>query len=215
MKENYTKIIFVIDRSGSMNNIAKDMDGGLENFIQNQKDQNLGQCDVSLYEFDDEYNVVYENIDISGVKKYNISPRGATAMFDAVARTINAVGANLSQMKEDERPDRVLFVIITDGYENASKEFSSSQVQGLIEHQTEKYNWTFTYLGANQDAFMAGGNIGIDHSKILNYTADSSGTNKAWTSLCACTSNYRRSRVGGKEAAQLFNYHDNGHKEQI
>jgi uncharacterized protein YegL len=213
MKENYTKIIFVIDRSGSMSNIAKDMDGGLENFIKNQKDQKLGQCDVSLYEFDDEYNVVYENMDISNIKKYKILPRGGTAMFDAVARTINAVGINLSQTKEEDRPDRVLFVIITDGYENASKEFSGNQVQDLIKHQTEKYNWTFTYLGANQDAFRAGGGIGVDRSKILNYTADSTGANKVWTSLCACTSNYRRSKVGGAVAAQLFNYNEKDHDE--
>jgi uncharacterized protein YegL len=208
MKENYTKIVFLIDRSGSMNSIAKDMDGGLESFIKSQKQQNIGQCDISLYEFDDKYNVVYENVDINNVPNYNISPRGTTAMHDAVGKTINSVGETLSKMKEEDRPDRVLFVIITDGYENASKEFSGSQIQDLIKQQTEVYNWTFTYLGANQDAFKAGGTIGVDKSKILNYAANSLGTCQAWSSLDVCTSKYRRSRSGGAVAAQLFDYNN-------
>jgi len=99
-----------------------------------------------------------------------------------------------------------LFVIITDGYENSSKEFSGEQIENLIKQQTEKYTWTFTYLGANQDAFKVGSSIGIDRSKVLNYTADSNGAKMAWRSLSACASDYRQSEDGGKVASQVFDY---------
>lgn len=205
MKQNYTKIVFVIDRSGSMSNIAKDMEGGLETFISEQKNNNLGQCDVSLYQFDDQYDVVYENVDLNQVKKYSLTPRGSTAMYDAIGRTINSVGENLSKMKEEDRPDRVLFVIITDGYENASKEFKDSKVKDLIKQQTEQYNWTFTYLGANQDAWAVGASLGMDQSKILNYCASSVGTMNAWGSLNSNVSRYRSIRHGAA-AAQAFTF---------
>lgn len=204
MKQNYTKIVFVIDRSGSMSNIAKDMEGGLETFISEQKKNNLGQCDVSIYQFDDHYDVVYENVDINQAPKYSLTPRGSTAMLDAVGRTINSVGETLSKMKEEDRPDRVLFVIITDGYENASKEFKDHQVKDLIKQQTEQYNWTFTYLGANQDAWAVGTSLGMDQSKILKYAADQMGTQNAWKSLDCNVKRYRASSCGGAVAAQNF-----------
>jgi len=202
MKTGYTKIVFVVDRSGSMATIARDMEGGFKTFIEEQKKNNSSQCDVSLYQFDTEYDVVFENKDIQSEFHYSLTPRGGTAMNDAIGKTINSVGETLSKMNENDRPDRVLFVIITDGQENSSKEFKTAQIKEMIQRQTNQYGWIFTYLGANQDAWGVGDSIGINKSHVLNYVASPVGTLNAWNSLnfaasgvrCASDANSARSR---------------------
>lgn len=191
MKAGYTKIVFVVDRSGSMENIARDMEGGFKSFIADQKKNQATQCDVSLYQFDTEYDVVFENKDINSDFDYRLIPRGGTAMNDAIGKTINSVGETLSKMNEDDRPDRVLFVIITDGQENSSKEFKTAQIKEMIERQTKEYNWIFSYLGANQDAWAVGNAIGISKSHVLNYVASAGGAAMAWNSLNSAVSGVR------------------------
>ena len=216
MKTGYTKIIFVIDRSGSMSNIAKDMEGGFKSFIEQQKKENFGQCDVSLYQFDDKYDAVFENVNLSDVPSYSLIPRGGTAMNDAICKTINTVGETLSKMNESDRPDRVLFVIITDGQENSSKEYSGQQVKDLIKRQTEQYSWTFTYLGANQDAWFVAQSFGIaDTSKVLKYAANVSGVACSWNSLARNVSAYRGSSIGGAAANACFAYSEKDKQEQV
>lgn len=173
MNQEHTEIIIVLDRSGSMSVIKADMEGGLNSFFEDQKKE-PGRCSVTLTQFDTEYEIVYSGIDLKDVPKVEFTPRGATALLDAVGRTIHEVGKRLVDMDEANRPGRVIFLIITDGYENASKEFDQAQIKALITEQTEKYNWLFVYLGANQDAFAEARKYGI--AMATSYKADSVGT---------------------------------------
>lgn len=191
MKKSYTKIVFVIDRSGSMSSIKTDMEGGLKNFLAEQKKAKLGKCDVSLYQFDDHYETVYESKDIDEVPDYSLTPRNMTALYDAVGKTINRVGSQLAALKEDDRPDRVMMVIITDGLENSSSEFTAAKIQEMVKHQTNKYNWQFSYLGSNQDAWAVGGALGIAAGSTMTYANNVRGIKGVWDSLNNATVSYR------------------------
>ncbi len=119
---------------------------------------------LSLVQFDDQYEVVYLDKDINSADKLNeatFQPRGMTALYDAIGRTINSVGQRLADLSEDERPDKVLFVIMTDGFENASQEFNSARISEMINHQRNIYKWKFMFIGANQDAVLSAREIGL------------------------------------------------------
>lgn len=191
MKSNYTKIVFVIDRSGSMIKIRTDMEGGFKTFIAEQKKANLGKCDVSVYQFDDVYESVFENKDINEVPEYSLHPRNMTALYDAIGKTINRVGQQLSDLNENDRPDKVMMVIITDGLENSSTEFNDKKVRELVKHQSEKYNWQFSYLGSNQDAWAVGSTLGINKASTLTYASNSKGVESSWESLTRATVTFR------------------------
>lgn len=194
MKKDYTKIVFVVDRSGSMGSIANDVIGGYNKFISDQKALKHGTCDVSFYQFDTLYEAVYENTPIDFVKDLDSKtfvPRGGTALLDAVGTTIKNVGSHLAKLQESERPEKVLVVIITDGEENSSHSYTWDQVKKAVEHQTSVYNWQFTYIGANQDAWSVGANLGIAGGASITYAANSLGTKCAFDSLSSNTANYR------------------------
>lgn len=198
MKKDYTKIVFVVDRSGSMANIAKDIIGGYNKFIADQKALNHGTCDVSFYQFDTEYDAVYENTPINFVKDLDdktFVPRGGTALLDAVGKTINTVGVQLAALKEEERPEKVLVVILTDGEENSSREFKGTRIKEMITHQTDKYQWSFVYIGANQDAWAVGNSLGIAATSNLTWASNSKGTSLAFASLNNNTRFYRASAI--------------------
>lgn len=167
---DYRHIVIVVDRSGSMQKIKEDTEGGLAQFLADQAEL-PGRTTVSLYEFDDEYTVVYEMAEIADVPRYTLVPRGSTALYDAVGRTIAATGAQLSTVAEGQRPGAVLMVIDTDGYENASREYSADRVKDMITHQREVYAWEFVFLGADQDAFAAAGKMGIGSAQTLSYAS--------------------------------------------
>lgn len=163
---NKTLIIVVLDRSGSMESVRNDTIGGYNTFLAEQKKQ-PGDCELFLARFDHEYEIVHDNVNIASAPELNTEtfvPRGSTALYDAVGRTINAVGATLSKKPENERPGKVVFAIITDGHENASKEFSHQKISQMIKQQTEKYSWKFTYLGATLDAKEIALDLGIASS---------------------------------------------------
>jgi uncharacterized protein YegL len=194
MKKDYTKIVFVVDRSGSMVSIANDIIGGYNKFISDQKALKHGTCDVSFYQFDTLYETVYENTPIDFVKdldKNTFVPRGGTALLDAVGTTIKNVGNHLGNLQESERPEKVLVVIITDGEENSSHTYTWDQVKKSVEHQTNIYNWQFTYIGANQNAWTVGANLGIAAGASMTYAANSIGTKGAFDSLSSNTATYR------------------------
>ena len=171
MKPDSTEIIFVVDRSGSMINIAADMRGGFDTFIEEQK-KLPGECKVTLARFDDHYELVFAGKPLAEVPPLELVPRGSTALNDAVGKTINTVGERLSKTPEDQRPSKVLFVIITDGKENASKEFQDiRKVLELITHQREKYQWEFVFLGASLDAIEVAQNMGISASGAVMFNA--------------------------------------------
>jgi len=175
-------IEFLLDRSGSMNSIRTDVEGGFDAFVADQA-SHAGRCTVSLTQFDDEYEQVFTAIDVREVAPLDLQPRGSTAMLDAIGRSIIALGDRLAALPEAERPGTVIFAIMTDGLENASKEFDYPAVKALITRQERDYNWQFLYLGADQDAIEVGMRIGVSADRSLTYARGRSGQAYAATSL--------------------------------
>lgn len=208
----YTDITIVLDRSGSMSSIRNDMIGGFNEFIKEQRlTTNIAKVNITLYRFDDIFETVYQeqnvNNDIVFLSEENFTPRGATALLEAVGRAITLTGDRLRRMPESERPDKVVFMIITDGHENASNvEFSYAKIAEMIKHQTEKYKWNFTFLGANQDAIASAASIGIGTHAALTYTANSGGVRGACAVASAGIGNLTRG------TAEVFNYSEEDRK---
>lgn len=171
MKTDLTSITLVVDRSGSMMDIREDAQGGINSFLDEQAKQ-PGEALLTLVQFDTEYEFLHKAIPISEVPKYTLHPRGSTALLDAVGRAINETGERLRQMSEADRPGLVIFVVMTDGLENSSHEFTKSQLKEMIEHQQHEYRWQFTFLGANQDAFAEAGALGIHAGGTADYDSD-------------------------------------------
>lgn len=196
MKKDYTKIAIILDRSGSMDITKSATIEGFNSFIESQRKDNV-ECNVSLYQFDDQYEVVYENKDVRNaplLTNTSFVPRGWTALLDAIGNTINRLGDELSSTKESARPEKVIVAIITDGAENKSKVFSRNQVFNMIKHQSEKYNWKFMFLAANQDAIATAGSYGIAAASSLTYGQTNSGTKMAFTSMSNSISDYKMNR---------------------
>lgn len=191
MNNNLTEVVFILDRSGSMDHLSDDTIGGFNSFIEKQK-QEPGDALLTTVLFDDEYKILHNGVNLKNVKpitKNEYYARGMTALLDAIGKTINTVGERLSKTKEEDRPAHVLFVITTDGYENASKEFTQTKIKEMIEHQTNKYSWKFLFLGANIDAVSVGDNYGI--TLTSNYTASSSGTRSVYDAVTTAVYRYR------------------------
>ena len=199
MKQGLTYIIFVIDRSGSMESIRTDMIGGFNAFIREQKSVNPGDCRVVAYKFDTVYEPMFEDKPLAEVPELTTEtyePRGSTALYDSLAKTIVDIGARLAALPEDQRPERVLIATITDGEDNSHltgdfKHYTSEQVKEMVDHQRTVYSWDFAYIGANQDAWAVGGNMGYAASSTLNYVADSDGTAYAFDKLSKGVTSYR------------------------
>lgn len=191
---NFTVIQAIIDRSGSMQSIRSDAEGGFNSFIDDQGRQ-PGDCQVSLAQFDNQYEAVYTDKPIAEVPALEIVPRGTTAMLDAIGRTVVDLGARLAAMPEDDRPGTVLVCIVTDGLENASREFSYGLIKDLITQQEQVYGWTFMYLGADQDAIAQGAQMGIDASRSLTYGRSSSG--QAYDAMSGAVSRLRSASAAG------------------
>lgn len=193
MQKDYTHISFVLDRSGSMSSIKQDTIGGFNTFLEAQK-QAPGKATFTLVQFDNEYECLCQMMDIQHVLPLNDSrfvPRGSTALLDAIGRTINDTGKRLGDMPEADRPEKVLFVILTDGYENSSLEFNNQRINDMITHQRDVYKWEFVYLGANQDAIATAANMGIQANSTMTFTADSEGTQATYEALTTNAINYR------------------------
>jgi hypothetical protein len=193
---------FVLDRSGSMQDTASDTIGGYNKFLADQKAL-PGDCQMSLAQFDHEYEVRYEGKllkDVPDLTSQTYVPRGQTALLDAVGRTINRTGERLGAMPEADRPEHVVFVIITDGLENHSREFTKAQIKEMIEHQTNAYKWHFVYLGANQDAFAEACAMGIKAANALGTAQNTVGISRYYDAL---HTNARKLR-GGEEKTMGF-----------
>ena len=184
--KDYTHICIVLDASGSMSSIEDDTKGSFNSFIKAQREAG-GKTVFDLYQFSDEVKRLVEHVDLATFRddlmaSYNCS--GCTALNDAVCIAIDTLGQELAAMKEEDRPENVLMVIITDGFENASRKFTSKDVKDRIKHQTEKYNWEFQYLAANQDAFASGANLGIAQDNCVNFSASAAGMVQVCASMC-------------------------------
>lgn len=168
---NLRHVVIVLDRSGSMESVKADTEGGLKAFLDAQHDAPGGTV-VSLYQFDTEYEAVYENVAVANVPDFKLRPRGGTALLDAIGRTINTVKAQIKAMDADDRPGEVVLVILTDGEENSSREYTLSAVKQLIEKRRAK-GWQVVFLGADQDAITVAANMGIGHNTTLSYALHS------------------------------------------
>ncbi|CAN7398944.1 vWA domain-containing protein [Rossellomorea sp. LjRoot5] len=181
MRSEYTEIIFLLDRSGSMRGLEHETIGGYNSFIEKQS-QLPGQTLVTTVLFDDKVEQLWSGREAGKIRltKDEYFVRGCTALMDAVGKTIHEVGHRLSRMEEGGRPDKVIFVITTDGMENSSVEFSASQVKDLISHQQERYHWEFIFLGANINASQEAWNIGIDIGNAYQFEASSKGVEEMY-----------------------------------
>jgi len=203
--KNLTEVIAIVDRSGSMNDIRDDAIGGFNTFLKEQQESKEGKCLLTYVQFDNEYEVVHEGIDIGDMKALDYetyAPRGGTALLDAMGQTINVVGARLEATPEEKRPGNVVVVILTDGQENSSREFSKDKIKEMVEHQTEKYDWSFVYLAQNMDAVSSGASIGIDFSSrkayVGNVLSGGAGVRAAYCSASSAVSNMRYKSVRGQ-----------------
>ncbi len=169
MNTNLTDITIVVDRSGSMQNMASESSHGINQLIKDQTNQ-PGEAVVTLYEFNNASRKVFGPVSSAEAPEYQMNAVGNTALLDALGAAINDTGKRLSEMQESDRPGKVVFVIVTDGEENASRRFTRGKIRDMIQHQESKYGWGFQYLGANQDAFREGAAIGISPSTISGYS---------------------------------------------
>jgi uncharacterized protein YegL len=208
--KDYTEIVFILDRSGSMASIKKDIEGGLRTLVADNKKLDK-PANFTLVQFDTEYEEVIKAKDIKLVNENEIQlhPRGGTALLDSIGKTINGLGERLRNLPEKDRPNKVVIGILTDGAENSSKEFSRAQIKEMINRQEKDYNWEFIYLGANQDSFTEGNSFGIDLSKIMNYSTDSKSITSAFTSVSNNLTSYRLN------TKRSMNYEDTDYKNQV
>lgn len=173
MKASYSHITVILDRSGSMVSKKSDVIGGFNRFLDEQKAV-PGECTVTLVQFDsqDPYEILRDFSPLADVKPLGkeYQPRGNTPLYDAVGRDIADTGAKLEALAESHRPSKVIFVIVTDGLENASREYDQKKVAAMTKEQTEKYGWQFVYLGANQDAMAEGEKVGFTRGMSANYS---------------------------------------------
>lgn len=199
MNTHLTEITLVVDRSGSMEAIRADAEGGVNTFLTDQA-QHPGEALVTLVQFDTHYEFVHRGVPVQQVPRYELVPRGGTALLDAVGRAINETGERLAKMPEADRPGLVVFVVMTDGQENSSQEFSKATIKKMIEHQQTVYNWQFTFLGANQDAFAEAGSMGISMGGAANFTA-----NKVAAAYQATSAKVARMRTQAAACAPVDN----------
>lgn len=199
MNKNLTEIVLVVDRSGSMSACQEEAENGVNTFIKEQK-KIEGEANLTLVEFDSEYDFVCKGTPIKKAKKYKLQPRGMTALLDAVGRAIDETGVRLSELDEEDRPGLVVFVVLTDGQENSSKEYTLEQVREKINHQEEKYNWQFTFLGAGPDAFAGGMSMGFKASSSANYSLDN-----VAVAYASATANVGRMRCATSKGLDVVN----------
>lgn len=168
-RSDLTHIYFLLDRSGSMQSIKSDTEGGFAAFVEEQRKE-PGDCRVTLARFDHEYDVVYSGVPVSDVPPLDLQPRGRTALLDAMGRVVTDAGAELGALPEDERPGTVIVAVMTDGHENASREWTHSAIKSLVEQQTSVYAWQFLYMGADQDAIEVGTSLGVAAGSAVTYS---------------------------------------------
>lgn len=188
-----TEIVYILDRSGSMGDIWTDAFNGLNSFITNQKKID-GDCKFSLVLFDDRYEKPIDAQDLQTVQPVSsvvAFPRGTTAYLDALGKTINEVGERLSNTPEHDRPEKVIVVVMTDGYENASHEFNRNQIKEMIRHQEDKYSWEFIFMGADMDAVSEGATLGLKSINTINIDKSARGIATATAYSTNTVADYR------------------------
>ena len=201
MKKNLTEIVFILDRSGSMSGLELDTIGGFNSLIRKQQKED-GEAYVSTVLFDDHTEVLHDRIDIRNVKPMTENEyyvRGCTALLDAIGGAIHHIGNVHKYAREEDRPEKTLFIITTDGMENASREYSYKKVRDMIQRQKDKYGWEFLFLGANIDAVAEAGRLGINADRAVNYECDSVGTEVNYRVLSEAVMKVRKKEALGND----------------
>lgn len=173
-----TELVFILDRSGSMSGLEEDTIAGFNTMLDKQCKEK-GKATITTVLFDDELELIHDQVDVKKVEKLTSKDyyvRGTTALLDAIGITLNKTITKMKNTKKKERADKVMFVIITDGMENASREYDHQKVKAMIDKQKEKYNWEFIFMGANIDAVRTASMFGIHSNRSVNYHADEVGT---------------------------------------
>ncbi len=195
MKRNITEIVFILDRSGSMAGLENDTIGGFNALIEKQKKEK-GECFVSTVLFDNVSEVLHDRLKLESIPKMtdrDYTVRGCTALIDAIGGAIRHIGNIHKYARPEDVPAHTMFVITTDGMENASRYYTSDQVKKMIEEQKEKHGWEFLFIGANIDAVETAARYGIDPRRAVNYNADSEGTRILYQSVNQAVCNVRKS----------------------
>lgn len=193
-RNNITELVFILDRSGSMSGLESDTVGGFNSMIEKQKKED-GECYVSTVLFDNVSEVLHDRVRLSEIRpmtdrEYTV--RGCTALLDAIGGAIYHIGNIHKYARPEDVPEHTMFIITTDGLENASHRYDSEQVKRMIERQKEKYGWEFLFIGANIDAVETARSYGIDEDRAVNYNADSKGTGILYESVACAVSNVRK-----------------------
>lgn len=197
MKKGLTELVFILDRSGSMSGLEGDTIGGFNSMLKKQRELD-GECRITTVLFDNFYELLHDRIDIRAVnpmteKEYFV--RGSTALLDAIGMTISKLAGVQKNTAEEYRAENVMFVIITDGAENASREYTAERVKAMIEHEKEKYGWEFIFLGANIDAVETAGRFGISADRAADYVPDAEGTALNFQVMSQAVSAFRQTRA--------------------
>ena len=207
MKNNITELVFILDRSGSMSGLESDTIGGFNSMIEKQKKQE-GLCFVSTVLFDNESKVLHDRVKLTDIPKMtdkDYTVRGCTALIDAIGGAIHHIGNIHKYARPEDVPEHTMFVITTDGQENASHRYTSDQVKKMIERQKEKYGWEFLFIGANIDAVETARRYGIDEDRAVNYNADGEGTHILYESVAKAVCNVRASAPLGADWSEDIN----------
>ena len=193
---NITELVFILDRSGSMSGLESDTVGGFNTMLEKQKKQNA-PCYVSTVLFNHTSEVLYDRVKLGEVQKMteeNFFVGGSTALMDAIGGAIHHTGNIHKYIRPEDVPANTMFVIMTDGMENASRRYSSEQVKQMIERQKKRYGWEFLFIGANIDAVETAGRYGIDADRAVNYHADKEGTRVVYQSVATAVCSVRANK---------------------
>ena len=203
MRKGLTEIVFILDRSGSMSGLEADTIGGYNSLIEKQKKED-GEAYISTVLFDDECEVLHDRVSLDKVNKMTEEEyyvRGCTALLDAIGGAIHHIGNVHKYAREEDKPEKTLFIITTDGQENSSKRYSYEKVRHMVERQKEKFGWEFLFLGANIDAVAEAGRFGIKANRAVNYHSDREGTEVNYKALSRAVSMVRECDAACVEVA--------------
>ena len=216
MKNNITELVFILDRSGSMSGLEADTIGGFNSLIEKQKKQD-GECFVSTILFDNDSEVLHDRVRLADVKPMtdrDYTVRGCTALLDAIGGAIRHIANIHKYARPEDVPEHTVFVITTDGMENASHRYDADRVKRMIEHEKEKYGWEFLFLAANIDAVTTAKRFGIAESRAVNYHADRQGTEIIYDTVSEAVCSVRAARPLGASWSARINADYNGRKKK-
>ena len=197
MKKGLTELVFILDKSGSMSGLEADTIGGYNSMLSKQQAEE-GECRITTLLFNNSFHLLHDRIDLKAVgpiteNEYRVG--GSTALLDAIGLTVDKIGNAQKNTAEDYRAEKVLVVIITDGEENSSREYSSDKVKMMIERQKNRFGWEFIFLGANIDSVETGGRFGIGRNRAVDYVPDKQGVNLNYSTLNSTVAEYRKTGV--------------------